>query len=189
MDARGSCRLIRALLSRINAHVRTLSVAPGEGPLAESEGRWRPFLGKAVGSCFEHLKRHWYPCYPSEKFESARNLGIIFGPGPQAKDMRASSCTTGGIPVFHIEEILDILKSPQDVLDFVWGFLSRRPGPAAIVMADFAGKELEARQLGREKKANLLECLVALSTDFGTIDEGMKVKEVKGDELWDFWEF
>lgn len=150
------CANSRSLLHRVIQRLGTGPCVWGEGDLTNDELTWRRVLGLAVEVCFNKLDQNGL--HPGRK--TLRNVGLVFGSVPQTP----SSWTIGGIPVFRIEKIQELLKSPEDALNFASGFLARRPGPQAIAMINSASG-------ATKNKGELLEQLLALSTEFGEIDE------------------
>lgn len=155
----------RSLLNRVVQCLGAGHVTDDDDLLADDGFKWRWFLGNAIGTCFKELDPKGSRQGSRPQRKTVRNVGLIFGQGPQSCDLPADSRTVGEIPVFDIEEVLDLLESAQDALNFASGFLARRPGAAAIAMADSATAFSDAT------KAHLLERLLALSTGFGEIDE------------------
>lgn len=94
---------------------------------------------------------------------------------PHAQEGPGSSCTIEGVPIYQIEEILELLEASQDVLNFASGLLARRPGGAAVAMANSGGEANEGPKLGSEVKSGLLERLLTLSTEFGEVDEVLDI--------------
>lgn len=152
----------RVLLAWIIDRLQTMH-PPWSGLWDRGGPQWSSFFGRAVRSCFEELENvdpHWC-CIK----RSARNAGLLFGHGAQTQVTGAATCTDGDFGVFELDEVLDMPKPRQDVLDFASGFLARRPGPQATAMD-------EAIDFRSETKAGYLERLLSLSIDFGEeVDE------------------
>lgn len=162
---------LRGMLASLIQLMGSRPAAAGDRPLAENEPLFSSLLGAAVESCAEYLDPQSPSWHILKGRRSLRNLGLIFRPEQESDALTATSCTLGGVPVFHIGAILDMIKSPEDVLKFASGFLARKPGENAIAMVDAASKALEATEFGNEQKADLLERLLSLSVGFGKVDE------------------
>lgn len=150
------------LLALIFERIRSRVVGPANSNLsAESKTGLQLFIGHTIVACFGCLK---------DTAKTIRNLGLIFAPGQHAQRSLTPSYAIGGVAVSEIKDLLDLLKSVDDVKDFAAGLLARRPGKAAAVVAESTVAELKGQTLKNKDKAALLERFLSMGRLFGGLD-------------------